>query len=104
MAELLVRTAQEYLKAVEIARHIDRGSSREAMGDFLTAVDNTISLEHATDDAHRRTKASILTYSTDHKQLHLFSEFTGNLESAADAMMQAGLTLKDYVMGEVITR
>jgi uncharacterized protein Yka (UPF0111/DUF47 family) len=104
MADLLVRTAQEYLKAVENARHIDRGSSREEMGDFLTAVDNTISLEHATDDAQRRTKASILKFSTDHKQLYLFTEFAGMLESASDAMMRAALMLRDYVLGEVITR
>jgi uncharacterized protein Yka (UPF0111/DUF47 family) len=104
MADLLVCTTQEYLKAVENARHIDRGSSREEMGDFLTAVDSTISLEHATDDAHRRAKASILTFSTDHKQLYLFTDFAGALESASDAMMRAALMLRDYVLGEVITR
>jgi len=104
LAGLLVRTAQEYLKAVENARHISRGSSREEMGDFLTAVDNTISLEHEIDDAHRHTKASILTFSRDYRQLHLFSEFADTLESASDSMMGAALMLRDYVLGEVITR
>jgi uncharacterized protein Yka (UPF0111/DUF47 family) len=104
LAGLLVRTAQEYLKAVENARHISRGSSREEMGDFLTAVDNTISLEHEIDDAHRHTKASILTFSRDYRQLHLFSEFADTLESASDSMMRAALMLRDYVLGEVITR
>lgn len=54
LADLLVRTAKEYLKAVEDARHIGRGCSREETGDFPTAVDDTISLEHKIDHAHRR--------------------------------------------------
>ena len=74
------------------------------LGDFLTAVDNTISLEHEIDDAHRHTKASILTFSRDYRQLHLFSEFDDTLESASDSMMRAALMLRDYVLGEVITR
>jgi uncharacterized protein Yka (UPF0111/DUF47 family) len=104
LANLLVHTAQEYLKSVENARYIHRGSSREEMADFLKAVDNTISLEHQTDDAHRRAKAGILTSASDHRQLQLFTEVADNLESASDAMMRAALTLRDYVLGEVITR
>ena len=104
LANLVVRSAQEYLKAVENARYISRGSLREEMGDFLKAVDNTISLEHQSDDAHRRAMASILRFSGDGKQLYLFTEVADNLESASDAMMRAALTLKDYVLAEVITR
>ncbi len=100
----LVRTAQEYVKAVENARHINRSSPREELGDFLEAVDHIISLEHQTDDAHRRSKGSVLRFSGDFKQLHLFTEVADNLESAADAMMRTALMLRDYVLGEVITR
>ena len=53
VGHLIVDTAREYLKVVENARQIDRGSPREEMADFLQAVDRTISLEHQTDDAHR---------------------------------------------------
>ncbi|MEQ8789616.1 MAG: hypothetical protein RIC55_25195 [Pirellulaceae bacterium] len=104
LANQLVHTAQEYLKAVENARHIDRASPREEIADFLEAVDHTMSLEHQTDDVHRRAKASILRFSGDFKQLHLFTEIADNLEAAADAMMRAALMLRDYVLGEVITR
>jgi uncharacterized protein Yka (UPF0111/DUF47 family) len=104
LADLLVRSAQEYLKAVENARHISRSSSRERMGDFLTAVDNTISFEHTIDDTHRLAKASILACAKDHKQLHLFTELADTLESASDAMMRAAVMLRDYVLVEVITR
>ncbi|MCO6454153.1 MAG: hypothetical protein J5I93_02455 [Pirellulaceae bacterium] len=104
LANKLVHTAQEYLKAVENARHIDRRSAREVIADFLEAIDHTISLEHQTDDVHRRAKASILRFSGDFKQLHLFTSVADNLEGAADAMMRAALMLRDYVLGEVITR
>ena len=49
-------------------------------------------------------KTSILTFEGDFKQLHLFSEVADNLEAASDSMMRAALMLRDYVLGEVITR
>jgi uncharacterized protein Yka (UPF0111/DUF47 family) len=104
LTNLLVQTAQEYVKAVENARLIDRGSAREEMADFLEAVDQTMSLEHQTDDVHRQAKASILSFSGDFKQLRLFSEIADNLEAAADAVMLAALMLKDYVLDDVIAR
>ena len=104
VAKQLVQAAQEYVKAVENARCIHRGSPREEMADFLEAVDHTISLEHQIDDAHRRSKANILDSCDDFKQLHLFTEVNDKLESASDAMMRAALILRDYVLGEVIMR
>jgi hypothetical protein len=104
LASQLVHTSQEYLKAIENARYLYRGSSREEMADFLEAVDHTISLEHQADDAHRRAKASIVRFSGNCQQLHLFTEVADNLESASDAMMRSVLMLRDYILGEVITR
>jgi uncharacterized protein Yka (UPF0111/DUF47 family) len=104
LAGLLVQGAQEYLKAVENARQLQRGSPRLQVQDFLEAVDRTITVEHHTDDAHRRAKASILTFAGDFKMLHLFIEIADDLEEAADALMRTVLTLRDYVLGEVLTR
>ena len=104
LASLLVEGAQEYLKAVEDARVVQRGSSRQQIDDFLKAVDRIITVEHQTDDAHRRAQASILTFAGDFKQLHLFTAIALNLEEAADALLRSALTLRDYVMGEVLTR
>lgn len=104
LANRLVHAAQEYLKAVEHARFIHRGGPREDMADFLKAVDHTISLEHQTDDVHRRAKSSILRFSGDFKQLYLFTEVADRLEAAADSMMRAALMLKDYVLGEMLAR
>jgi uncharacterized protein Yka (UPF0111/DUF47 family) len=104
LAGLLVQGAQEYLKAVENARHLERGSPRRQVQDFLEAVDRTITTEHQTDDAHRRAQAGILTFAGDFRMLHLFTEIAENLEEAADALMRSVLTLRDYVLGEVLTR
>jgi CHAD domain-containing protein/uncharacterized protein Yka (UPF0111/DUF47 family) len=104
LAGLLVQGAQEYLKAVENARQLQRGSPRLQVQDFLEAVDRTITVEHHADDAHRRAQASILTFAGDFKMLHLFTEIAHGLEEAADALMRSVLTLRDYVLGEVLTR
>jgi len=102
LSELVVQGAREYLKAVENAQHVQRGSSREEMQDFLQAVDRLISIEHETDDVHRKVKAAMTKEAKDFKQLHLFSETAKNIEEAADALMKAGLILRDYVLGEVM--
>ena len=103
LAGLLSQGSREYLKAVENARRIDRASSRERIEDFLVAVDRTTAIEHQTDDAHRRAKASILTFSGDFKQLHLFTEIADKLEQAADMLMRSVLILRDHILGEVLT-
>ncbi|HVA45135.1 MAG TPA: hypothetical protein VNH11_02005 [Pirellulales bacterium] len=101
---LLVQGAQEYLKALENARYVHRGSARERIEDFLQAVDRTQLAEHQADDAHRRAKSGILMFSGDFKQLHLFTEIADNLEAAADVLMRSALNLRDYVFGDAITR
>jgi uncharacterized protein Yka (UPF0111/DUF47 family) len=104
LAGLLVQGAQEYLKAAENARQLQRGSPRQQVQDFLEAVDRTLTIEHQTDDAQRRAQAGILTFAGDFKMLHLFTEIADDLEEAADALMRSVLTLRDYVLGEVLTR
>jgi hypothetical protein len=104
LSQLLVQGASEYVKAVENARFVHRGSARERVEDFLEAVDHTMLTEHQADDAHRRAKSGILTFSGDFKQLHLFTEIADNLEQAADVLMRSALNLRDYVLGEAITR
>ena len=102
LSELVVQGSREYLKAVENAQHVQRGSSREEMQDFLQAVDRLMTIEHETDDVHRKVKAAMAKEAKDFKQLHLFSETAKNIEEAADALMKAGLILRDYVLGEVM--
>lgn len=49
LAGLVAQAAQEYLKAVENARCLHRGISREQVADFLEAVDRIITLERLAD-------------------------------------------------------
>jgi uncharacterized protein Yka (UPF0111/DUF47 family) len=104
LTELVVQGAREYLKAVENAAHVQRGTSREEMQDFLLAIDSLITIEHETDDEHRKVKAAMSREAKDFKQLHLFSETARNVEEAADSLMKAGLILRDYVLGEVMVK
>jgi uncharacterized protein Yka (UPF0111/DUF47 family) len=104
LAGLLVQGAQEYLKAVENARSVHRASPREQLEDFLEAVDRTVAIEHRTDDCHRQAQAGIIGFAGDFKQLHLFTLLADSLEEAADALMRSAHLLRDYVLGEVLTR
>jgi len=101
---LVAQGAQEYLKAVENARKLYRGSPREQVADFLEAVDRTMTAEHQTDDAHRRTQAAIVDFAGDFKQWHLVSGTADRLEEAADALMRSVLILRDYILGVVLRR
>jgi uncharacterized protein Yka (UPF0111/DUF47 family) len=104
LAGLVVRGAQEYLKAVENARQLHRGSPREHVADFLEAVDRAIRVEHQTDDAHRLAQAGILTFAGDFRQWHLVTGVADKLEEAADSLMRSVLLLRDYILGEVLGR
>ena len=80
------------------------GSPREEVQDFLEAIDRIIGVEHQTDDAHRRARSSILTFSGDFRQWHLITDLADNLEEAADALMRSALILRNYILGEILTR
>jgi CHAD domain-containing protein/uncharacterized protein Yka (UPF0111/DUF47 family) len=104
LAGLVAQGAQEYLKAVENARRLYRGSPREQVADFLEAVDRTMTAEHETDDAHRRAQAAIVDFVGDFKQWHQVSGTADRLEEAADALMRSVLILRDYILGVVLRR
>ena len=92
----------EYLKAVEDAKTIHRWSPREDVGDFLEAVDNVMSLEHDADDASRDVKKILTASAIDFKQLQTVSELSKDIEQSTDALMKSAITMKDYVLKEVV--
>jgi uncharacterized protein Yka (UPF0111/DUF47 family) len=104
LAGLVLQGAQEYLKAVENARRLHRGSPREHVADFLEAVDRTLTVEHQTDDAHRRAQAGVCTFAGDFKQWQVTSAVADRLEEAADALLRSALVLRDYILEEVLRR
>jgi uncharacterized protein Yka (UPF0111/DUF47 family) len=104
LSSLVLQGAQEYLKAVEGARSLHRGSARELVADFLEAVDRVVTVEHQTDAAHRRAQAGVLSYPGDFRQWHLTSGTSDKLEEAADALMHSALLLRDYILGDILRR
>jgi uncharacterized protein Yka (UPF0111/DUF47 family) len=103
LGELLVQGAQEYVKAIETARHVHRGGAREDMQDFLEATHRIMALEHQTDEAHRGVEAALAAEVTDFRLMHVLSETSKNLEQAADALMHTSLRMRDYVIGRVMS-
>ncbi|TSA17927.1 MAG: hypothetical protein D4R72_03320 [Nitrosopumilales archaeon] len=104
LADLIIQGSREYLKAIENAKHIQNSTSREEIDDFLQAVDNVFTLEHRSDDALRNAKVIIMKETKDHKQIHILSEITSNIETASDGLMKASLELRDYVLDKLITK
>ncbi len=105
LADLLVEAAQEWIKALSHAAHVDqpRGlGTQEDAGDFLTAIDALLALEHRTDDAERASTFAVVQNARDFRQLHICSRMADSLEEAADALKWAGLTAKDYLLGNVL--
>ncbi len=104
LAGLVLQGAQEYLKAVENARGLHRGSPREQVADFLGAVDRTLTVEHQADEARRRTQAGVLGFAGDFKQWHLANSIADTLEEATDSLLRSTLVLRDYIFVEVLRR
>lgn len=104
LAGLVVQGAQEYLKAVENARVLHRGSPREQVDDFLGAVDRTLTVEHQADEARRRTQADVLSFAGDFKQWHLANSIADRLEEATDSLLRSTLVLRGYIFSEVLRR
>ncbi|MBP1775491.1 MAG: hypothetical protein H6Q86_1497 [candidate division NC10 bacterium] len=104
LAALLVAGAQEYLKAVENARELHRGSPRDQVADFLEAVDRTVTIEHQADNVHRQVQSAVLGFPGDYKQWYLFTGVADQLEGSSDALMRAALLLRDDVLGDLLRR
>jgi CHAD domain-containing protein/uncharacterized protein Yka (UPF0111/DUF47 family) len=104
LADVVVQGAQEYLKCVETAGQLHRGSPREHVQDFLEAVDRTLTSEHHTDAAYRRAQACVSTFQGDFKQLHFFTEVARNLEESVDALLHSAFILRNYILSDVLLR
>jgi uncharacterized protein Yka (UPF0111/DUF47 family) len=102
LSELVVQGVQEYIKALEIARHVRRGGAREDMQDFLDAVHQLVALERRSDEAEREVEVVAAREAPDFRTLHFILEAAQNLEQAADGLLHCGLRLRDDVLSEVL--
>jgi len=104
LAEIVVQGAQEYVKAIESARHVRRGGLRDDVQDFLAAIHRIQEIEHGADTAQRAIKRELLAGPDDARLLHMLLAVTRNLEDAADALMHCGMRLRDHVLNEVLAK
>jgi uncharacterized protein Yka (UPF0111/DUF47 family) len=104
LAALAVESVQEYLKAVETARTLHRGSPREDTQDFLEAIHRIMTLERRSDEIHRAAKALVPSLPGGFGALFGFMECARNLEAATDALMHTALQLRDAVLGELVVQ
>ncbi len=101
MAELAVKSSQEFLRALHAAQYVQKGCTREEMADFLEPVDRVLSLERETDEALRRTQKTILKESTDFKELEVHFELARTIEEATNSFMKAVHTMRDNILESV---
>jgi uncharacterized protein Yka (UPF0111/DUF47 family) len=102
LADLLVDSSQEWIKALGHASQIGNLASSLESEDFLTAIDRITAIEHEADDAQRKVARNAIQESADFRQLHLFTAISSKLETAADALKHACLILRDHVLEDVI--
>lgn len=102
LGQLVVQGAQEYLKAMEIARHVRRGGAREDTADFLEAIHRIMLVERRSDAAQRDVERALAEVAGDFRALYMTAEAAKNLEQAADALMHCGLRMRDHVMRDVL--
>jgi len=106
LVDLLVAGAQEWIKALSHASHVDKPAGKgtqDDVRDFLTAVDALFVLEHRADDAERALTYAAVPKARDFRQLHIYSKMADSLEEASDALKWAGLIARDYLLGNVLS-
>jgi uncharacterized protein Yka (UPF0111/DUF47 family) len=103
LGELVVGAASAWVACVDSAPHTVRGGAIADTQPFLDAVDRVVTLEHQADDAERHALASLMArQGIDPRALVSAQRVAERLEAATDALMHAGLTLRDHVFGAVM--
>jgi uncharacterized protein Yka (UPF0111/DUF47 family) len=99
-----VEGTQEYLKAIENARGIHRSGSPDDMHDFLESIHRIVAIEEQSDATERAVRKALVSAAKDYRQAFVIAESAKKLESAADALMHTGMTLRDQILGKVMER
>jgi len=102
LARLLVEGTQEYLKAIENARGIQRSGSPEDMHDFLESIHRIVAIEQQSDTVQREVRKALVSAAKDYRQAFVIAESAKKLESAADALMHTGMILRDHILAKIM--
>ena len=104
LAGLVVQGTQEYLKALETTRYLHRGAMREDVQDFLEAVDRISAVDQRTNEAQRAVKKAFVKDHITHTLLYAYTEAIKSLEHSVEALLRAGVMLRDHVLGDVMLK
>jgi uncharacterized protein Yka (UPF0111/DUF47 family) len=104
LARQVVEGTREYLKAIENARGIDRSGSPDDMHDFLRSIHGIVAIEEQSDTTERLVRKALVTTDLDYRQAFVVAQCAKKMESAADAVMHAGMTLRDQILGRVVEK
>jgi uncharacterized protein Yka (UPF0111/DUF47 family) len=102
LAVLLQETAQEWVKVLAHAAHVQDSGSAETVDDLLTALHRVMVLEHQVDDAERLLAEAALRHAADFRNLHIYTALGDKLEAAADALRRSSVLLREEVLGDVL--
>ena len=102
LAQQLVEGTREYLKSIENARGIERSGSPDDMRDFLQSIHAIVAIEVQSDTTERQVRKALVATELDYRQAFVIAECAKKLESAADALMHTGMTLRDQILGKVV--
>lgn len=94
--------AQELVKCIECAATVSRSDVRDDLDDFLASLDRLIGLEHKADDLMRQTRRVLVETVDDPRAIYLVDQLARALETATDAYVHAGQSLRSYLMEEVL--
>ncbi len=102
MIALVLDAARNHLRAVHLAREVQRGSPSEDMDSFLEATHRIVALERDADEALRGVQAALVRDVEAAGELFALAQATQACEDAADALMRAAHLLHRQVLGNVV--
>jgi uncharacterized protein Yka (UPF0111/DUF47 family) len=103
LGELVLGAASAWVACVDSAPHTVRAGAVSDTQPFLDAVDRMVTVEHEADDAERHAAAALMGRAgIDPRALISALRLAERLEAATDALLHAGLTLRDHVFGAVM--
>jgi uncharacterized protein Yka (UPF0111/DUF47 family) len=103
LGELVEGATAAWVECVDTARRASRGAAWTETRPFLDAVDRVVTIERETDEAERHAAAALMACEgIDARVLVVATQIAERLEAATDALLHAGLTLRDHVLGAVM--
>jgi pyruvate, orthophosphate dikinase len=102
MMGLVLDAARSHMRAIHLAREVQRGSPSEDMDSFLEVTHRIVALERETDEALRRVHAALVSEVDGAGELFVLAHATQACEEAADAAMRAAHLLHRQVLGDVV--